>query len=157
MKGYLQLNSGDCFQGKWLTDAPDGEVKNEIVFFTGMTGYQEVLTDPSYKDKIIVFTYPLVGNYGIDEAYFESEKPQVAGVIVYEAKQTAYHYEAKHTLVDYLQNWGIPMLGHIDTRAVVKKIRTKGSITACMTSLESEQAQSIELQQNTEKVTQATA
>ena len=56
------------FKGKWLTGAPDGEVKGEIVFFTGMTGYQEVLTDPSYKDKIIVFTYPLIGNYGINEA-----------------------------------------------------------------------------------------
>jgi carbamoyl-phosphate synthase small subunit len=157
MKGFLQLGNGDCFQGNWLTGSPDGEVKGEIVFYTGMTGYQEVLTDPSYKDKIVVFTYPLIGNYGITEMKFESEKPHVAGVIVYEAKRTAFHYEAKNTLVDYLQKWGIPMLGHIDTRAVVKKIRTKGSITACMTSLESEQAQPIELQQNTEKVTQATA
>lgn len=152
MKGYLQLNSGECFQGKWLTDAPEGEVKDEIVFFTGMTGYQEVLTDPLYKDKIIVFTYPLVGNYGIDEAHFEGKKPQVAGVIVYEAKQTAYHYEAKHTLVDYLQKWGIPMMGHIDTRSVVKRIRNKGSMAASMTSQETEQTL-----QDTEKVTQATA
>ena len=80
-------------------------------FLLEWLGYQEVLTDPSYKDQIIVFTYPLIGNYGINEMNFESKKPHVAGVIVYEAKQTAYHYEAKYTLVDYLEKWGIPMLG----------------------------------------------
>lgn len=134
MKGYLQLNSGDCFQGQWLTSTPSDDVKGEIVFFTGMTGYQEVLTDPSYKDQIIVFTYPLIGNYGINEMNFESKKPHVAGVIVYEAKQTAYHYEAKYTLVDYLEKWGIPMLGSIDTRAVVKKIRSEGTMPAVLSN-----------------------
>lgn len=126
------MSSGDYFQGKWLTDAPAGEVKGEIVFFTGMTGYQEVLTDPSYKDQIIVFTYPLIGNYGINETNFESKKPHVAGVIVYEAKQTAYHYEARYSLVEYLQKWGIPLLGHIDTRTVVKKIRSEGTMPAVL-------------------------
>ncbi len=151
------MNNGDCFQGKWLTDVPDGEVKGEVVFFTGMTGYQEVLTDPFYKDKIVVFTYPLIGNYGINKVNLENEKPNVAGVIVYEAKQTAYHYEAEYTLVDYLQKWAIPMLGHIDTRAVVKKIRNNGLMTACMTSQETEQAEPIKLLQDIKKVTQATA
>lgn len=136
MKGYLQLNSGDCFQGQWLTSAPVDEIKGEIVFFTGMTGYQEVLTDPSYKDQIIVFTYPLIGNYGINEVNFESKKPHVAGVIVYEAKQTAYHYEAQYSLIEYLEKWGIPMLGSIDTRAVVKKIRSKGTMPAMLTCSE---------------------
>ena len=98
MKGYLQLNSGDKFSRDNGYKAPTEDIKGEIVFFTGMTGYQEVLTDPSYKDQIIVFTYPLIGNYGINEMNFESKKPHVAGVIVYEAKQTAYHYEAKYTL-----------------------------------------------------------
>src|SRR6476620_6701262 len=83
MKGYLHLNSGESFEGQWLTNAPTDEIKGEIVFFTGMAGYQEVLTDPSYKDQIIVFTYPLIGNYGINEMNFESKKPHVAGVIVY--------------------------------------------------------------------------
>ena len=105
MEGYLQLHCGDFFKGEWLTEAPNENINGEIVFFTGMTGYQEVLTDPSYKDQIIVFTYPLIGNYGINEVDFESKKPQVAGVIVYEAKQTSYHYEAKYTLKDYLQKW----------------------------------------------------
>lgn len=134
MDGYLHLNKDESFQGQWLTNAPTDDIKGEIVFFTGMTGYQEVLTDPSYKDQIIVFTYPLIGNYGINEMNFESKKPHVAGVIVYEAKQTAYHYEAKYTLVDYLEKWGIPMLGHIDTRAVVKKIRSEGTMPVVLSN-----------------------
>ena len=134
MKGYLHLNSGESFEGQWLTNAPTDEIKGEIAFFTGMAGYQEVLTDPSYKDQIIVFTYPLIGNYGINEVNFESEKPHVAGVIVYEAKQTAFHYEAKYRLVDYLEKWGIPMLGSIDTRAVMKKIRSEGTMPVALSN-----------------------
>ena len=125
-KDIYNCIAGIIFKGEWLTEAPNENINGEIVFFTGMTGYQEVLTDPSYKDQIIVFTYPLIGNYGINEVDFESKKPQVAGVIVYEAKQTSYHYEAKYTLKDYLEKWNIPMLGHVDTRAVVKKIRREG-------------------------------
>jgi carbamoyl-phosphate synthase small subunit len=134
MEGYLQLHCGDCYKGEWLTDAPNENINGEIVFFTGMTGYQEVLTDPSYKDQIIVFTYPLIGNYGINELNFESKKPHVAGVVVYEAKETAFHYEAKYSLKEYLQKWDIPMLGHIDTRAVVKKIRREGTMPAILSN-----------------------
>jgi carbamoyl-phosphate synthase small subunit len=155
MKGYLQLKSGDCFQGQWLTSTPSNDVKGEIVFFTGMTGYQEVLTDPSYKDQIIVFTYPLIGNYGINEMNFESKKPHVAGVIVYEAKQMAYHYEAKYTLVDYLEKWGIPMLGSIDTRAVVKKIRSEGTMPAVLSNTAVTGEQTFKLAED-EKVSKVT-
>ena len=145
MTGYLHLNSGDCFQGEWLTSVPHEDIQGEIVFFTGMTGYQEVLTDPSYKDQIIVFTYPLIGNYGINEVNFESKKPHVAGVIVYEAKRADYHYEANYSLIDYLQKWDIPMLGHVDTRAVVKKIRSQGTMPASMSSTNMIVKDSIEL------------
>lgn len=134
MKGYIHLYNGDCFQGEWLTGAPNSDTQGEIVFFTGMTGYEEALTDPSYKDKIIVFTYPLIGNYGISEANFECKKPQVAGVIVYEAREHVFHYEAKYSLVEYLYKWGIPMLGHVDTRAVVKKIRSSQTMPAVLSS-----------------------
>ncbi|WP_338472148.1 carbamoyl phosphate synthase small subunit [Niallia sp. XMNu-256] len=132
MEGYLQLKCGDRFKGKWLTNVPEKTIKGEIVFFTGMTGYQEVLTDPSYRGKIVVFTYPLIGNYGINEADFESKKSHVAGVVVYEAKEVSFHYEAKKSLKEYLQKWGVPMLGHIDTRAVVKKIRSIGTMPAVL-------------------------
>ncbi|MDZ5470323.1 carbamoyl phosphate synthase small subunit [Bacillus sp. 31A1R] len=133
MKGYLQLESGDIYEGNWLTNHILEDVSGEIVFFTGMTGYQEVLTDPSYKDQIIVFTYPLIGNYGINEEDFESNRPHVAGVIVYEANEEASHYQAQYTLKQYLQKWNIPLLSHIDTRSVVKKIRNSGSMPALLT------------------------
>lgn len=82
MEGYLVLEDGTSFSGEL-----DGHENctGEAVFFTGMTGYQEVLTDPSYKGQIIVFTYPLIGNYGINEKDFESKKPQVKAAVVYEA------------------------------------------------------------------------
>lgn len=103
-------------------------------FFTGMTGYQEVLTDPSYKGQIIVFTYPLIGNYGINEKDFESKKPQVKAAVVYEACDHFSHYEAVYSLKEYLQKWNIPLLTHVDTRAVVKKIRANGTMGATVTA-----------------------
>lgn len=106
----------------------------EAVFFTGMTGYQEVLTDPSYKGQIIVFTYPLIGNYGINEKDFESKKPQVKAAVVYEACDHFSHYEAVYSLKEYLQKWNIPLLTHVDTRAVVKKIRANGTMGATVTA-----------------------
>jgi carbamoyl-phosphate synthase small subunit len=133
MKGYLHLQSGDVFEGNWETVAPIQNIQGELVFYTGMTGYQEVLTDPSYKDQIIVFTYPLIGNYGINQDDFESKKPHVAGVIVYEANQDSSHYQATYSLQQYLEKWEVPLISHIDTRSVVKKIRDKGSMAAVLT------------------------
>ncbi|MEH6942368.1 carbamoyl phosphate synthase small subunit [Bacillus sp. JJ722] len=130
MKGYLHLQNGEVFTGKWLTNQPKKVVAGEMVFFTGMTGYQEVLTDPSYKDQIVVFTYPLIGNYGINKGDFESIKPHVAGVIVHRGDMHYSHYDAEMSIVEYLNKWDIPMLGNVDTRAVVKRIRTNGSMLA---------------------------
>lgn len=123
MEGYLVLEDGTSFSGEL-----DGHENctGEAVFFTGMTGYQEVLTDPSYKGQIIVFTYPLIGNYGINEKDFESKKPQVKAAVVYEACDHFSHYEAVYSLKEYLQKWNIPLLTHVDTRAVVKKILETG-------------------------------
>ncbi|MBM7693973.1 carbamoyl-phosphate synthase small subunit [Peribacillus deserti] len=131
MKGYLHLKNGDTFEGEWLTDTACTAV-GEVVFYTGMTGYQEVLTDPSYKGQIIVFTYPLIGNYGINKEDFESKVPHVAGVIVYQGNMKYSHYQAECSLVQYLNKWNIPMLGKADTRAIVKKIRKEGSMSGAM-------------------------
>jgi len=136
MKSYVHLENGDVFTGKWLTDAPKEDVTGEVVFFTGMTGYQEVLTDPSYKNQIVVFTYPLIGNYGINKEDFESSKPHVAGVIVHRGDMAHSHYNANMSLVQYLNKWDIPMLGNVDTRAIVKRIRTNGSMQACLSEQE---------------------
>ena len=134
MKNYLHLANGSKFEGELLTNPNKKPITGEIVFFTGMTGYQEVLTDPSYKDQIVIFTYPLVGNYGINEYDFESKKPHVAGVVVYEGNMHHSHYQAEYSLKEYLDKWNIPLLSRVDTRAVVKNIRKEGSMEAVITS-----------------------
>lgn len=136
MKGFVHLQSGDWFEGSWVVPPSSDVVNGEIVFFTGMTGYQEVLTDPSYKDQIIVFTYPLIGNYGINLDDFESKKPHVAGVIVYESCKNNSHYQSKYSLQEYLAKWEVPLMEHVDTREVVKKIRHKGSMPTVLTTSE---------------------
>ncbi|MFE4240763.1 carbamoyl phosphate synthase small subunit [Peribacillus butanolivorans] len=134
MKNNLHLENGSVFEGELLTKSIKKAITGEIVFFTGMTGYQEVLTDPSYKDQIVIFTYPLIGNYGINENDFESKKPHVAGVIVYEGNMSHSHYQAKYSIGEYLDKWNIPLLSHVDTRAVVKNIRQEGSMQAAITA-----------------------
>ncbi len=128
MKGYLFLENGEKFEGNLMTSSMKETFEGEVVFYTGMTGYQEVLTDPSYKNQIVVFTYPLIGNYGINEHDFESKKPHVAGVILLECNPTAYHYESKYSLKQYLEKWNIPLLSHADTRSIVKQIRHHGTM-----------------------------
>jgi len=128
MKGYVVLENGEKFDGDLFASNPNESFQGEVVFFTGMTGYQEVLTDPSYKDQIVVFTYPLIGNYGINADDFESKKPHVAGVILYECRENSFHYESKHTFKEYLEKWNVPLLAHVDTRALVKQIRTEGTM-----------------------------
>ncbi|MFS0634553.1 carbamoyl phosphate synthase small subunit [Mesobacillus foraminis] len=132
MDGYLHLADGESYKGIWSGPAPEAKVKGEIVFFTGMTGYQEVLTDPSYRDQIVVFTYPLIGNYGINKEDAESIQPQPAAVIVYEAETDCFHYESEMSMSEYLKKWNIPVLSHIDTRSVVKRIRQHGSMPAAL-------------------------
>ncbi len=132
MKGYLFLQDGQWFEGEaseqWKTPA-----QGEIVFFTGMTGYQEVLTDPSYKDQIVVFTYPLIGNYGVNERDSESSKIQVSGVVMFHCADAASHYESTSSLGAYLTKNGVPFLTGVDTRQITKTIRTDGSKQALLT------------------------
>ncbi|WP_453990475.1 carbamoyl-phosphate synthase domain-containing protein [Bacillus nitroreducens] len=124
MKGYLHFENGESFVGNMIDDCSVLTAEGGIEFYTGMTGYQDVLTDPSKKNQIIVFTYPLIGNCGFSELDFNM-KPQVAGVILYETKDFHSHYEGKYSLRQYLQKWNVPMISHVDTRAVVKRIRDK--------------------------------
>lgn len=132
MKGYLVLSTGETFEGELVGKETD--VYGEVVFFTGMTGYQEVMTDPSFKGQIVVFTYPLIGNYGVNANDNESKEPQVSGVITCECSEEGFHYESKMTFKDRCIEQGIPMLTKIDTRAVVKRIREIGDMGAIITS-----------------------
>lgn len=110
-----------------------GETIGEVVFNTGMTGYQEILTDPSYAGQIVLLTYPLIGNYGINEDDFESDRVQPAGFIVREACDAPSNWRSAKTLHQFLQERGLVAIQGIDTRAVTKRIRsggvTMGSIT----------------------------
>ncbi|MDQ0246586.1 carbamoyl-phosphate synthase small subunit [Bacillus fengqiuensis] len=148
MKSYVHLENGESFEGTLEDTSTSKEMTGEIVFFTGMTGYQEVLTDPSYKNQIIVFTYPLIGNYGINEQDFESKKPHVAGVVVYECWDQGFHYEAVYTLKEYLKKWNIPLITHVDTRAVVKRIRNEGTMRAVVSAKSSVSADAFQEQKS---------
>lgn len=132
MKGFIVLESGEMFEG--IIHSNQTEVHGEIVFFTGMTGYQEVLSDPSFKGQMVVFTYPLIGNYGINESDFESVIPQVDALIVSELSSEGYHYESGSSLLSYCEGHGVPVVSGVDTRAIVKRIREHGDMRAIITT-----------------------
>lgn len=109
-------------------DTQNGTFNGEVVFNTGMTGYIESLTDPSYANQILVFTFPLIGNYGVDVLASESGKIQVAGVVVSEAAADWSHTKSDRSLIEWLQSENIPILTNVDTRALTKYLRTRGTM-----------------------------
>jgi carbamoyl-phosphate synthase small subunit len=128
----LALEDGRTFRGRsW---AAEGEACGEIVFNTSMTGYQEVLTDPSYAGQIVCMTYPLIGNYGVNDADAESSRPWVEGFVVREASRLTSNWRAEESLTDYLKRWNIVAIEGIDTRALVRHIRDKGAMRACLST-----------------------
>lgn len=126
MKAILALEDGTVFQGNSF--GVDGEIAGEIVFNTGMTGYQEVLTDPSYCGQIVTMTYPLIGNYGVNFEDIESTKPQVRGFIVRELCKTPSNWRSIETLNEYLKRHNIIGIEGIDTRALTRILRDKGTM-----------------------------
>ncbi len=130
----LALEDGRVFRGRsW---AAEGESTGEMVFNTSMTGYQEVLTDPSYAGQVVCMTYPLIGNYGVNKEDPESSRPWVEGFVVREASRMASSWRADEQLDDYLKRWNIVAIDHIDTRALVRHIRDKGAMRACLSSVD---------------------
>ena len=128
----LALEDGVTFRGRsW---AAEGESVGEMVFNTSMTGYQEVLTDPSYAGQIVCMTYPLIGNYGVNCEDEESARPWVEGFVVREASRMASSWRAQESLDAYLKRWSIVAIEGIDTRALVRHIRDKGAMRACIST-----------------------
>ncbi|MBE3553625.1 MAG: carbamoyl phosphate synthase small subunit [Thermicanus sp.] len=125
-KGMLILENGAVFQGTWI--GAEEERIGEVVFTTSMTGYQETLTDPSYAGQIVTFTYPLIGNYGINLYDDEAIKPAVAGLIMGEIAELPSHYLSVQSFSDHLQDLKISALTGVDTRALVRMIREKGTM-----------------------------
>ncbi|HYG57352.1 MAG TPA: glutamine-hydrolyzing carbamoyl-phosphate synthase small subunit [Symbiobacteriaceae bacterium] len=136
MKGYLVLEDGSVFSGEGFGAL--GAVSGEVVFNTGMTGYQEVLTDASYYGQIVTMTYPLIGNYGINVADFESRQPWVRGFIVKELCDQPSHWQAVKSLSVYLAENGIPGLAGIDTRALTRHLRTVGTMGGVIATTQEE-------------------
>jgi carbamoyl-phosphate synthase small subunit len=123
---YLVLEDGTVYEGRGFGRA--GSVVGEVVFNTGMTGYQEVLTDPSYYGQIVMMTYPLIGNYGVNWEDPESMRPQVKGFVVRELCQVPSNWYSESTLNEYLDRAGIMGIEGIDTRSITRKIRDHGTM-----------------------------
>ena len=122
----LALDDGRLFRGVSFGAPLDGHEGGEVVFTTGMTGYQEVCTDPSFRGQIVCLTYPLIGNYGVIPEDDESRRPWLAGLIVRDYCDQPSNWRAAGTLADYLRRHGIPALHSVDTRALTRHLRTHG-------------------------------
>jgi carbamoyl-phosphate synthase small subunit len=134
----LALEDGTIFTGRHF-GGPD-ETFGEVVFNTSMTGYQEVLTDPSYKGQIVTMTYPLIGNYGVNDEDQESRRPQVEGFIVRELARHPSNYRSHKTLDAYLTDHNIIGLEGIDTRALVRRLRVRGAMMGVLSSTDLDNA-----------------
>ena len=135
-KAILVLEDGRTFNG--ASFGADGETFGEMVFNTSMSGYQEILTDPSYAGQIVCMTYPLIGNYGVNEADVESRRPWVEGFVVREASRIASNWRSTESLNEYLKRNSIVGIEHIDTRALVRHIRDKGAMRAGISTVETD-------------------
>ena len=123
---YLLLEDGTRFDGEAVGAA--GAITGEVVFNTAMTGYQEAVTDPSYAGQIIVFTYPLIGNYGVSKAAMESDRVHARGVVMRDAKNGEDVASAEGGWLDWLGDCGVPGIDGVDTRALVRHIRDRGAM-----------------------------
>nr|WP_232699725.1 carbamoyl phosphate synthase small subunit [Brevibacillus daliensis] len=125
-EGYISLESGEIYKGH-LYGAPL-TAYGEVVFHTGMTGYQEVMSDPSFCGQIVTFTYPLIGNYGINDIDYESLKPALSGMIVNQLCDKPSHYRSRLTLDEAAKHFGFPILAGVDTRSITQKVRQGGLV-----------------------------
>jgi len=130
--GILALEDGSVYRG--LAFGASATIAGEAVFNTSMTGYQEILTDPSYFGQIVTMTAPQIGNYGISPEDNESARPQVAGFVVRELSPIVSNWRSRLSLDEFLRNHGIPGLQDVDTRAITKKLRVAGAMRCCLST-----------------------
>lgn len=132
MQARLLLQDGTLFTGTAF--GAEGEKTGEVVFNTGITGYQEVLSDPSYCGQIVTMTYPLIGNYGITRDDFESVRPFVHGFVVRRHESVPSNWRAEYSVDDLLKEYDIPGISEIDTRMLTRIIRHYGTMKAILTT-----------------------
>src|SRR5947209_5662013 len=135
MQAVLALEDGRIFRGKGY-GAP-GEARGEVVFNTSLTGYQEIFTDPSYAGQIVVLTNPQIGNYGTTPEDDEAKKPFIEGLVVREFSTVASNWRSERVTDEYLERYGVPVVSDVDTRALVRHLRTKGVLRGVLKTAES--------------------
>jgi len=148
MTAILALEDGRCFRGQAF--GADATALGEMVFNTSMTGYQEVLTDPSYRGQIVAMTCPQIGNYGVNVLDEESHEPHVRGFVIEELSEIASNWRSEASLNDYLLRWKIPGIQGIDTRALTKHLRQRGAMRACITTVASSEEEAVRIAQSGE-------
>ncbi|MCX6891923.1 MAG: glutamine-hydrolyzing carbamoyl-phosphate synthase small subunit [Verrucomicrobia bacterium] len=141
MKAVLALEDGSLFHGAGF--GASASACGEVCFNTSMTGYQEILTDPSYKGQIVTMTYPLIGNYGVNLQDVESWQPHVAGFVIRELSPVVSNWRADHSLAEYLDQNGIPGIQGIDTRALTKKLRVLGALNGFISTKDITDAEAV--------------
>lgn len=132
MKALIALEDGRVFEG--ISLGAEGEIDGEVVFNTSMMGYQEIMTDPSYKGQIVTMTYPLIGNYGVNGDDVESDGPKVEGFLVREFSKITSNHSATEDLLSYLKRNRLMAVEEVDTRALTKHIRSKGAMKALIST-----------------------
>ena len=142
MKAILALEDGTVFHGTGF--GAKASASGEVCFNTSMTGYQEILTDPSYRGQIVMMTYPLIGNYGVNAQDVESWRPHAAGFIIRELSPVVSNWRADWSLADYLENNGIPGIQGIDTRSLTKKLRVRGALNGFISTEEISEADAVQ-------------
>ena len=146
MKAILALEDGSVFHGQGF--GASASACGEVCFNTSMTGYQEILTDPSYKGQIVTMTYPLIGNYGVNQQDVESWRPHVAGFVIRELSPVVSNWRADFALAEYLEQNGIPGIQGIDTRALTKKLRVRGALKGFISTQEISASDAVAQAQN---------
>ena len=130
LEAALVLEDGSVFVGQPFGAPTDAE--GEVVFNTGMTGYQEICTDASYRGQMVVLTHPQVGNYGVSRSAQEAVRPWLVALLVRDAAESPHHWESEESLDSYLRRWGVPALQGIDTRALTRRLRARGALRAVL-------------------------
>lgn len=141
MKAILALEDGSLFKGEAF--GAHASACGEVCFNTSMTGYQEILTDPSYKGQIVTMTYPLIGNYGVNRQDMESWRPHAGGFVVRELSPVVSNWRADWSLSEYLEQNGIPGIQGVDTRALTKKLRVRGALNGFISTEETSDGEAL--------------
>src|SRR5258705_3238688 len=138
MQAILALEDGRVFRGKGY--GAKGECSGEVVFNTSITGYQEIFTDPSYAGQIVVLTNPEIGNYGTNPEDNEANRPYIEGLIVREFSKVSSNWRSQQVADEYMEQFKIPVLAEIDTRALVRHLRDNGVMRGVISTIETDAA-----------------